>query len=170
MESAPRAIAVEPLAPAVFAPFGDVPTAAAGAGRTVNLGTAQRLDHVARLDGTRAHARPNLALFRCAPVALPFRVTMLERHPHSSQLFLALSGGPWLVCVAPSDSEGEPVVEALRAFRAGRGQGVNLARGVWHHPVLALERPAELAMLAWEDGGPDDADARVLDAPLLVRA
>jgi len=164
----PRALAVEPLTAAAFAPFGEVPTAATGDGRPVNLGTARRIDRVATLDSDRPNARPNLALFRCAPVTLPFDVTMLERHPHSSQLFLALAGGAWLVCVAPSDAAGEPVIDALRAFRAERGQGVHLARGVWHHPIVALDEPAELAMLVWEDGSVGDADERRLDAPLRI--
>jgi ureidoglycolate lyase len=164
----PRAISVEPLTAAAFAPFGQVPTAAAGDGRPVNLGTVRRLDHVAALDTTRAHARPNLALFRCTPVVLPFYVTLLERHPHSSQLFLALTGGAWLVCVAPSDPAGAPVTSALRAFHATRGQGIHLARGVWHHPIVALDEPAELAMLVWEDGGAGDAEERRLDAPVQI--
>jgi ureidoglycolate lyase len=163
-----RTIAVEPLTAQAFAPFGEVPTSADGDGRPVNLGTARRLDHVATLDTTRPHAHPNLALFRCAPVTLPFDVTMLERHPHSSQLVLALSGGPWVVCVAPSDAGGEPDVAALRAFRAERGQAVHLARGMWHHPIVVLEHPAELAMLVWEDGGPGDTEERRLDVPLHI--
>jgi ureidoglycolate lyase len=163
-----RTIAVEPLTTQTFAPFGEVPTSPGGDGRPINLGTARRFDHVAALDSSRPHALPNLALFRCAPVMLPFDVTMLERHPHSSQLFLALSGGPWLVCVAPSDAGGEPDVAALRAFRAERGQVVHLARSVWHHPIVVLERPAELAMLVWEDGGAGDADERKLDTPLRI--
>jgi len=164
----PRALAIEPLTAEAFAPFGEVPTAAAGDGRAVNLGTARRIDRVAALDSDRPLAHPNLALFRCAPVALPFDVTMLERHPHSSQLFLALTGGAWLVCVAPSDAGGEPVLDALRAFRATRGQGVHLARGVWHHPVVVLDEPAELAMLVWEDGSSGDAEERRLDTPRRI--
>jgi ureidoglycolate lyase len=39
---------------------------------------------------------------------------------------------------------------------------------VWHHPIIALEAPAEFAMLAWEDGSPGDCVVRQLSEPLLV--
>jgi ureidoglycolate lyase len=168
--SVSRVVQVEPLTTRAFAPFGTVPTDPAGSGRPVNLGTALRHDHVVTLENARPDARPNLALFRCRHVPLPVRITLLERHPHSGQTFLSLAGGSWLLCVAPARPDGEPDLDQLRAFRAGRGQGIHLARGVWHHPVMALEQDAELAMLVWEDGGPGDCDERILDVPPLVQA
>ena len=59
-------------------------------------------------------------------------------------------------------------MERLEAFICGPGQGVNYHRGVWHHPIIALEAPAELAMLAWEDGGPGDCVVVQLPEPLRV--
>jgi len=170
MPAGERRIAAQPLEHGAFAPFGEVLAAPATAGRRVNLGTAGRSDRVVTPAGTRPAALPNVALFRCDPQALPFRVTLLERHPHSTQLFAALRGGDWLVVVAPALPGGEPDARAARAFRCGPGQGVNLARGVWHHPVLALARPAELLMLAWEDGGPGDCEERPLAEPFEVTA
>jgi len=168
MASSPRRIAARPLEGGAFAPFGEVLAAPIAPGRRVNLGTAARTDHVASLESTRRDARPNVALFRCDPQALPFRVGMLERHPHSTQLFASLRGGTWLVVVAPAGPGGEPDAASARAFLCGPGQGVNLARGVWHHPVLALGEPAELLMLAWEDGGPRDCEERALAEPFEV--
>ena len=168
MAPLPWRIAARPLAREAFAPFGQVLEAPAAAGRRVNLGTAGRSDRLAALESTRPAARPNVAIFRCDPQALPFRVTMLERHPHSTQMFASLRSGDWLVVVAPSLPGGEPDAAAARAFRCGPGQGVNLARGTWHHPVLALGEPAELLMLAWEDGGPLDCEERPLGEPFEV--
>lgn len=170
MPAGGRRIAALPLADAAFAPFGEALAAPAAAERRVNLGTAGRHDRVVTPASTRPAARPNVALFRCDPQALPIRVTLLERHPHSTQLFAALRGGDWLVVVAPALPGGEPDTAAARAFRCGPGQGVNLARGVWHHPVLALGEPAELLMLAWEDGGPGDCEERPLAEPFDVVA
>lgn len=165
-----RRIAARPLERGAFAPFGDVLAAPGAPGRRVNLGTAGRSDRVVALENTRPAAQPNAALFRCDPQALPFRVAMLERHPHSTQLFAALRGGHWLVVVAPARPGGDPDAGAARAFLCGPGQGVNLARGVWHHPVLAIAEPAELLMLAWEDGGPGDCEERPLAEPFEVTA
>lgn len=161
-------IAAKPLEAEAFAPFGQVVAAPAAPGRRVNLGTAGRSDRVVRPESTRPAAEPNLALFRCDPQALPFRVTLLERHPHSTQLFASLGGGDWLVVVTPSGPGGEPDLSGARAFRCAPGQGVNLARGVWHHPVIALDAPADLLMLAWEDGGPGDGEEHPLGEGFLV--
>lgn len=171
MPAAPRRLAAVPLTSAAFARFGDVlavPPAPSPGERAVNLGTARRLDRVAALESTRPAAEPNVALFRCEPQALPFHATLLERHPHSTQLFASLAGARWLLLVAPSLADGEPDVDAARAFLASPGQGVNFRRGLWHHPVIALDRPAELLMLAWEDGGPGDGEERPLSVPIEI--
>lgn len=152
-------VRIEPLTAEAFASFGEVLGPTEGIdGRLVNLETAMRFDHAARLENARTAALPNLAFFHCTPVTLPFRITLLERHPHSTQAFLPLSVERWLVCVAPEAADGMPDIRGLRAFLAGPGIGVNFRRGLWHHPILALGQPARLAMLAWEDGGPDDAE------------
>lgn len=150
-------VRAEPLLAETFAPFGEVLGApATDDGKLVNLETARRFDHAARLENARTAALPNLAFFHCTPVTLPFRITMVERHPHSSQAFLPLAVGRWLVCVAPHGPNDEPNLGELRAFLGGPGIGVNFRRGLWHHPIVALDQPARFAMLAWEDGGPDD--------------
>ena len=161
-------VRAEPMQPESFAPFGEMIDDPAGPGALVNLGTAQRFDHAARLASSRPHARPNLAFFRCAPITLPFRITMLERHPHSTQAFLPLAVSRWLVCVAPDGPDGRPEPGSLHAFIAGPGMGVNFRRGLWHHPILVLEQPARFAMLAWEDGGPEDAEEWNLEQGLEV--
>ncbi len=164
---APRRVALEPLAPATFASFGQV-IAASGPGRDTNLGTAVRFDWAAALENTRAAARPNVAVFRAMPQSLPFRVTLLERHPHSTQVFSPLRAARWLVLVAPDAADGGPDAAALRAFVATAGQAINFARGVWHHPVIVLDEPAELLMLAWEDGGPGDCEEQPLAEAIEV--
>ena len=56
----------------------------------------------------------------------------------------------------------------LRAFRCGPGVGINYRRDVWHHPILALDGPADFAMLAWEDGSPQDCVEWPLAERLLI--
>ena len=60
---------------------------------------------------------------------------MMERHPLGSQAFLPMSERPYVVLVAPI---GELYEGSLRAFVTRGWQGVNYARGVWHHPLIAL--------------------------------
>jgi ureidoglycolate lyase len=162
-------VRAEPLLAETFARFGEVVgTTAADDGRLVNLETARRFDHAAQLENARTAAHPNLAFFHCSPVTLPFRITMLERHPHSTQAFLPLAVSRWLLCVALEGPGGIPELGSLHAFIAGPGMGVNFRRGLWHHPMLVLDQPARFAMLAWEDGSPDDAEEWNLPQALEV--
>jgi ureidoglycolate lyase len=146
-------IRVEQLTSKGFAPFGEViEYPASDSGRLINGGTSIRYDDVAKLDLVRAGGRPLLSLFRTQPCDLPLAITMLERHPLSSQAFIPLSVHPFLVVAAPPAEKIAP--DAIRAFRAAPGQGVNYAAGVWHHPLLALE--AETDFLVIGRGGDDE--------------
>ncbi|MBJ6759770.1 ureidoglycolate lyase [Myxococcaceae bacterium JPH2] len=163
-----RGLLARALTPEGFAPFGDVVSAGLSEGAMANQGTAVRYDWTARLESTRGGAKPNLAVFRALPQPLPFTVGLLEHHPRSSQTFLPMRCTRYLVCVSPTMASGGPDPEQLMAFVAGPGQGVNYHRGVWHHPIVALDTPAEFAMLAWEDGGPEDCVVHPLAVPRLV--
>lgn len=157
-----------PLDATAFAPFGDVVSAGLADGRAANQGTAVRHDFAAQLNSTRLHSRPNLAVFRCLPQALPFVVRLLEKHPCTSQAFLPLKVSRYLVVVAPALPQGPPDVSGLRAFLCGPGQGINYRANVWHHPMVALDVPAEFCMLAWEDGTAQDCVESPLVSPLQV--
>lgn len=158
----------EPLTGAAFAPFGQVVAEGAGPAVSTNQGTATRSDGAAQLENTRRDAKPNLAVFRSLAKALPLDLTLLERHPHSTQAFLPLSCTRYLVCVAPTAADGGPELARLRAFLGGPGQGVNYTRGLWHHPIVALDGDAVFAMLAWEDGSPGDCELRELALKVRV--
>ncbi len=157
-----------PLTPEAFAPFGDVVSAGLRDGAPANQGTAVRFDRCAALESSRPEARPNLAVFRSLARSLPIELRLLERHPCSSQTFLPMVCARFLVCVAPALEDGRPDAGGILAFACGPGQGVSYRRGVWHHPILALDAPAELAMLAWEDGGPLDCVEYALEDPVRV--
>ena len=158
----------QPLTREAFAPFGDVIGLDLAGGTSTNQGTAIRYDRIAQLTSSRPEVQPNLAVFRSVAKTLPFEVRLLERHPCSTQMFVPLACRRFLVVVCPSDTRGEPDLADLRAFVCGPGQGVNYRVGVWHHPIIALDGPAELLMLAWEDGSALDCEERPLSAPLLV--
>jgi ureidoglycolate lyase len=165
-----REIAAAPITVEAFAPFGQVVCAGLEEGKPANLGTAVRCDWAAALESTRPGARPNLAVFRSLARSLPFELRMLEKHPCSTQAFLPLACTRYLVCVAPALPDGSPDLDGLVAFQCEAGLGINYRRDIWHHPILALDGPADFAMLAWEDGSAQDCVEHPLSEPVRVTA
>lgn len=148
----PTRLTIETLTPQAFAPFGEVIQIDDSREHfTINDGYAERYHDLARIDaGEGGHAI--VSLFRGKPRALPITISMMERHPRGSQAFVPLSGHPYLVVVAAADST--PAVANLRAFRCEGHQGVNYARGVWHHPLLALDGVSDFLVI--DRAGPGD--------------
>lgn len=161
-------LAIEPLTAEAFAPFGDV-IEARGQPRGINYGATQRFHDLAAIDCAAEGGRTIVNIFRSTPPVFPFAVAVMERHPLSSQGFVPLSGRPFLVVVAP---KGDFDPAAVRAFRAGPGQGVNFAPGTWHHFNLALEAQSDFLVIDRE-GPAGEKDMRNcdevnLDPPLLL--
>lgn len=163
MNHAPVALGVEPLSAAAFAPFGEViEAAAARATIAVNNGTARRFHDLARIDTATHGGHPVLSLFRAQPRPLPFELELVERHPLGSQAFVPLGDARYLVVVTESP-EATP-----RAFRAAPGQGVNYARGVWHHPLIVIGSEADFLVID-RDGPGDNCEERALSRRWLLR-
>jgi ureidoglycolate lyase len=93
---------------------------------------------------TAQGGRPLINLFRAQPRTLPVDITMMERHPLGSQAFIPLRRGRYLVVVAPP---GEFDPARMRAFWTDAWQGVNYAKGVWHHPLLALDQVSDFVVV-----------------------
>ena len=149
-----REIRVEPLTRVAFEAFGDVIEKPGGGGRAANDGSAVRYDDIAALELSADNGRPTLGLFRVKPARLPLECLALERHPLSSQAFLPVGERRFLVVVAPAGGD-EPDATATRAFVTDGRQGVNYRRGVWHHPVLALDGETDFVMMGRADDGRD---------------
>lgn len=148
MSSTPATLPLEALTAAAFAPFGEViEPAAAKQIFSINEGTAQRYHDLATLDCGSEGGRVIVSLFRAAPRELPLLVRMLERHPLGSQAFVPLDPATRYLVVVASDPAATP-----RAFLAEAGRGINLHRGTWHHPLLALDASADFLVL--DRGGP----------------
>jgi ureidoglycolate lyase len=158
-----------PLVPEGFAPYGEVFAAAGGATRLVNDGRALRHDGLVRLEHGTDTRLPTLAAYRVEASAPPFAAEVFERHPDSSQVFLPLDVSRYLVAVAPATPEGWPDLDRAEAFVAGCGVGVHYWAGVWHVPLVALDRAGAFAMLMWETGAADTVEHR-LTLPLLIHA
>ncbi len=145
-----REITAESLTSKAFAPFGSVIEAGDDAVKlSINQGHAVRYDRLAEIDVADGGGVGAISLFRARPLAEPV-LKAFERHPLGSQSFVPLSGRPYLVAVAPA---GDFDVSGVRVFRAGGGQGVHYAKGVWHHFLLVLE---EGDFLVVDRAGPGD--------------
>lgn len=153
------------LTPSAFAPFGRVVEIQDLQGRPVNEGRGERCDWPVELSHATPANAPTTAVYRLAASTLPFRMTLLERHPLSDQLFIPLAGHAFLVALATADPAGE-----VRAFIGRPGQAVLYRAGVWHLPLVALGEPGTFLMQMWETGDPGrDCETHEI-APVLVTA
>jgi ureidoglycolate lyase len=147
----------EPLSAAAFAPFGQVIEARPdGSHHGINEGYAARYHDLAQVDTTADDGRTLVNIFRARPRALPLKLSLVECHQLGSQLFMALSPQRFLVVVAAAGPA--PHADDLRCFVASEGQGVNLSRGTWHHPLLALGDGGDFLVI---DRGSDADDCEV---------
>lgn len=135
MTSRTRTLTLEPLTPEAFASYGSIVGADGQRGRPINDGSAQRID-LPDPDLLVDDGRPAMAVFRARAALLPFTLRALERHSLGSQSFVPLAGAPFIVVVALGDEAPDPAT--LRAFHVDGSSGVTFARGVWHHPLIAL--------------------------------
>ncbi|SAK54349.1 ureidoglycolate lyase [Caballeronia ptereochthonis] len=139
-----KKLAIEPLTRAAFKPFGDVIELDGAKQIPINLGTTIRFHDLCNVDVTEQGGHTLVNLFRGQPRALPFEVKMMERHPLGSQAFVPLDDRPYLVVVAPAGDLDE---SKIRAFVTSGWQGVNYAKGVWHHPLLSLGKVSDFIVV-----------------------
>jgi len=131
-------VSVEPLTAEAFKAFGDVIEASTSAQHfTINQGFAERFHQLAHVDVTQDGGQPAISIFKAKARPLPLQLSVLEKHPLGSQAFMPLSGDAYLVVVALGGDT--PDMTTLKCFSATAQQGVNYAKGTWHHPLLALQ-------------------------------
>lgn len=147
-----RTLTIEPLSKEAFAPFGEVIEAEGSDFFPINNGTTRRYHRLATVETATPEDRAIISLFRARALARPLTIAMLERHPLGSQAFMPLRGQPFLIVVAPPGAA--PAPEQVRAFLSDGRQGVNYHRGVWHHPVLAIEPEDDFLVI--DRAGPGD--------------
>lgn len=155
-----RILAVQPLTKPAFAPFGQVIETEGAEHFDINEGTTTRFHDLARLELAGDGARPLLSIFRGKPFAPPVTIAMLERHPLGSQAFMPLSERPFLVVVAPDEGGTPGRPQAFLARPGNSLRGVNYARNVWHHPLLALEEESDFLVV---DRGGDGVNLEVFE-------
>jgi len=133
-----RTLMIEPLTKEAFAPFRAVIETDGSDHFMINTGSTMRFHKLATVETAEPEDKAIISIFRADAQDMPLTVRMLERHPLGSQAFIPLLGNPFLIVVAPVGDA--PVSGLVRAFRSNGRQGVNYHRGVWHHPVLTIEK------------------------------
>ena len=131
-----RTLRIRPLTGAAFAEFGDVIETEGAQSFLINEGTTRRYNALTELDISDQSGRAILSVFEAERRAFPFQIKMMERHPLGSQAFFPLDNWTWLAVVARGEV---PTPESCEAFVATGRQGVQYAKGVWHHPLIAIE-------------------------------
>ena len=155
-----RRLTARPLTAETFAPYGEVLEAPREFGRAY-IET--------RLANGRGGARPSLSFTLAKPAAsLPLTAVQMERHEFSSQSFVPMENGRWLVIVAPKGANGGPDEDRMVAFVAGPGQGVTYGMDVWHHPMTTLDGPMRFAIFMWLERSATDEEFVQLATPVEV--
>ena len=95
-------------------------------------------------------------------------ITALDRHPHSTQSFIPIRAGRWLVVLASTLPDGSPDMANVRAFLAGPDDAICIQRDVWHAGLTVLDGPAEFAMMMWRADAGDDGIVHTLATPLTL--
>ena len=119
------------------------------------------------LGSTHALATPRLHVNYVSEVELPCPVTLLEKHPYSSQVFVPLEVSEYLIVVVPSHADGSPNLHRAQAFVAPGNTGVLYAANTWHAGAAALHRKAHFAVQMWRNDVDDDVFLR-LNQPLMI--
>ncbi|MCF6276058.1 MAG: ureidoglycolate lyase [Robiginitomaculum sp.] len=172
-----RTLTPIPLTSTNFAPFGDV-VEAHGQNKSINYGQTKRYHDLAAIDTRAENGQTLVNIFRSTPLPLPtpsgkypcgIKIEIMERHPLSSQMFMPLSGNPYLVVVAPKGQFDE---SKIKVFLASPDQGVNYHAGTWHHYSLALDGVSDFLVV--DRGGAtsddkDNCDEVVLDEMIVMK-
>ena len=165
--TAPTTLRVEPLTRAGFARFGDVIELEGAQSYPINDGTCTRYNNLANIDVAVQGGRTALNVFRGQPAKFPLRLSEVERHPLGSQSFMPMGVFAFLVVVAESGADGKPG-EACAFLSNGR-QGVNYARGVWHHPLLSLGDTSDFLVVDRVGPG-ENCDVAALPRTYLIES
>lgn len=212
----------EPLSPSTFSPFGTVITHALPAAHSTiprciplplhapyqpapllaNQSTALKYSPISPLVNDYPDApsggagKPLMSMFSCFPRTLGhdgiLEVTILERHPFTTQTFtpLGLSKSHpdtcFLVIVAPSLSDPllatsqsgvdvqiqrPPDLCNLKAFLAHGGQAITYAVGTWHAPMVVLGKErVDFVVTQFVSGFPDeDCEEASIESGIFVQ-
>lgn len=154
----------QPLTPEAFAPYGHVARPGGGEVKMIRDGRVRLSKSATLFEHLASAPDATIDFYEVEPEQEVLIARTIERHERSSQLFCPMQGARWLVAVWPEGPEGAPL-----AFVAGPQDVVTYAPGLWHHGIVALDRPACFASLMWKAADRQgDAEFRQLERPVTI--
>ena len=156
-------IQIQPLTQDTFSAFGDVIEKENHDFFSINQGLTQRYHALSVAQITGDHVAVGMSIFHnlCA-TQIPFKIEMLERHPHGSQSFIPLQQQKFIIIVALPLDQKQPNEQQIYAFLSNGKQGVTYHQGVWHHPLITLEAESDFLVVD-RIGGGQNCDVHPLD-------
>jgi len=140
-----QSIKIQSLSTENFLPFGEVIACQGNHYFHIN---EQQTERYHALSEVESDAKVGLSIFRnMQATAIPFQISMLERHPLGSQAFIPMHGQQFLIVVAPELDHTQPDLSLIQAFISDGSQGINYRAGTWHHPLLTLEASSEFVVV-----------------------
>ena len=112
---------------------------------SINSGWTDRYDKISEYI-SKDNSKPIFSVFRGFKRPEPLKIKMMESHPLASQAFIPISKGDWLVVVCES-LKGIPNINNIKCFFANETQGVNYYPGIWHHPLIVLNKSQDFLIV-----------------------
>ncbi len=160
-----RILTAQPLTRQAFAPFGDVLDTDAPHHFPINNGKCERYHDLAKVEASGDNARVLVSIACGTPYEMPLSLTMVERHPFGSQIFMPLDQRPFLVVVCP-DQNGRPGLP--QPFVTAPGQGINYARNTWHAVLTPIGQPQNFLVVD-RGGDGNNLEEFFFDEPFEIR-
>lgn len=166
-----KKLPVQELTQTAFAPFGDVIEKYTTHNKEhcfeINNGYATRHHHLATAHTTAPKTgddagQVGINIFSAKPRTIPFELSVMERHPWGTQCFMPLNQEPYLVVVAKA-GHAPKTMDNLVCFYAQAHQGVQYGVGVWHHPLLALNKSCDFLVVDRIGGDGHNCDEITID-------
>ncbi len=157
---AKRCIETKPLTPETFASYGHVARPGHGEIKVIRDGLV-RLSKTETCISTQCDtANAKLDFYEVPGEQDRLLANVIERHVLSSQMFSPMNAARWLVAIWPDGPKAAPL-----AFVAGPLDVVTYNPGLWHHGIVALDRPACFSSVMWKTGDQTrDTEFFTLDA------
>uniref|UniRef100_UPI003342040E ureidoglycolate lyase n=1 Tax=Paracoccus sp. TaxID=267 RepID=UPI003342040E len=106
-----------------------------------------------------------LDFYDVQPANDPLQINIAERHEHSSQMFVPMSGQHYLVIVW----DDHPAQDGkVRAFVGAPDDVVIYKPGIWHHGIISLNRPGVFASTMWRTRGGTDVEFLQVPQPFVL--
>ena len=161
-------ISIEPITQRSFSEYGDlITTDGATNPIPVNQGRGRKYAMPSHFTGKDTSIQATRSsLYSISPSTLPFILTLMEKHPHSTQLFIPMAAADFLVIVSQGDDR--PDLGTVKAFMARPDQGIHYKQGIWHAPLAVINGTSTFYCHTFDlDDGKDTVEYRLTPQEII---